>query len=210
MEMKEYMAKIASDPSYDEIWERCMNRHPQCAQWVYEGECDANPSYMKLNCAPLCKSCDLLDMSVRCPRDESLVDALLPGDLHRMFERIIEDDSLDLTILSRPSENDARPWVITIDDFVSQEECDRLIEMGAFEGYERSTDVGGLKFDGSIESIQSNDRTSHNAWCSNSCYNDPITVNVMNKISNLTGVSVENSEHLQLLRYQKGQFYKTQ
>ena len=165
---------------------------------------------MKLNCAPVCKTCELLDISTRCPWDDSLKDALLPGDLHRMFEKVSEDDSLNVTILSQPTENTSRPWVIIIDDFVKKEECERLIQMGAIEGYKRSEDVGRVNFDGTLSSIQSNGRTSYNAWCSNDCYSDPVTVKVMDRISNLTGVPVENSEHLQLLRYEKNQFYKTQ
>ena len=209
-EMKEYMTQIASDPSYTNVWDKCLNRHSSCAEWVHAGECDANPSYMKLNCSPLCQTCDLLDIETRCPWDDSLTDALLPGELHQMFETLSQEDSFHVTVLSRPTATESKPWVVIIDDFVSEEECERLIEMGAVQGYERSEDVGALKFDGTLDSVQSKDRTSFNAWCSNDCYSDPVTVKVMNRISNLTGVPVENSEHLQLLRYQKGQFYKTQ
>jgi len=214
-ETKEYMAKITSDPKYETVREECLNRHSQCALWVTHGECKANPSYMTLNCAPSCKSCEKIDIRTRCPKNDTLVDAFGPGDLNRMFERIAQDESLDVTVLSRPSEkteeesDDHHPWVITIDDFVSQTECDRLKILGAEEGYKRSTDVGKKKFDGTFESKESSGRTSYNAWCSNECYNDAVTVNVMGRIANTTGIPVENSEHLQLLRYQVGQFYNT-
>jgi prolyl 4-hydroxylase len=32
-------------------------------------------------------------------------------------------------------------WVITLDNFISDEEADRLIELGSEESYERSSDV---------------------------------------------------------------------
>ena len=218
------MSKINSDPKYEKVRRQCLNRHSQCAQWVSEGECKANPAYMTLNCAPSCKSCEQLDIDTRCPRDYTLVDVFKSGDLNKMFERIAQDESLNTTVLSRPleekdipqqHEDDDEyfayfPWVIIIDDFLSQTECDRLKVLGAEEGYKRSTDVGGKKFDGTFDHKESSGRTSYNAWCSNDCLDDPVTVNVMGRIANLTGVPVENSEHLQLLRYQEGQFYKTQ
>ena len=58
------------------------------------------------------------------------------------------------------------PWVITFDNFVSEEECDELIRLGYKSGYKRSQDVGGRKIDGTVESIKSKGRTSENAWCS--------------------------------------------
>ena len=47
------------------------------------------------------------------------------------------------------------PWVITIDNFIQDEECKRLIKMGAIEGYQRSEDVGKELFDGTYDSVQS-------------------------------------------------------
>ena len=99
--------------------------------------------------------------------------------------------------------------MITLDGFVSDEECQQLIHLGGAEGYERSTDVGAKKFDGTYEAKQSKTRTSENAWCTKDCYNDPSTQSVLKKIETLTGVPDENSEYLQLLRYQTGQFYRT-
>jgi len=100
------------------------------------------------------------------------------------------------------------PWVITIDNFVSEAECERLKYLGAIEGYKRSTDVGDVNFDGTTKSIESMRRTSYNAWCEHECADDPITQSVLSNIANLTGISDRNSEPLQLLRYEEGQFYK--
>jgi hypothetical protein len=41
-----------------------------------------------------------------------------------------------------------------------------MIELGFKQGYERSADVGGIKFDGTVERVVSRGRTSTNAWCS--------------------------------------------
>jgi prolyl 4-hydroxylase len=45
------------------------------------------------------------------------------------------------------------PWVVTLENVVSQEEADKLIQLGRDRGYERSTNVGKSKPDGTFESV---------------------------------------------------------
>jgi len=52
-------------------------------------------------------------------------------------------------------------------------------------------------------------RTSTNAWCVNKCEEDPMAQSVMQKIEHITSIPQVNSENLQLLRYEPGQFYQT-
>jgi prolyl 4-hydroxylase len=47
------------------------------------------------------------------------------------------------------------------------------------------------------------------AGCVDQCYDDPLAQQVMQRISNITGIDETNSENLQLLRYEKGQYYQT-
>ena len=75
-------------------------------------------------------------------------------------------------------------------------------------GYQRSTDVGKMKFDGTFSAKESKTRTSNNAWCTNECYEDSLVQAALHKIEELTGISDRNSEYLQLLKYEKGQFYR--
>ena len=35
----------------------CVDGHDKCAEWAMKGECDANPSYMKVTCAKSCGAC---------------------------------------------------------------------------------------------------------------------------------------------------------
>ena len=104
--------------------------------------------------------------------------------------------------------NESNGQVITIDDFITDEECDRLIELGGKQGYGRSTNVGKMKFDGTFEEKTSKTRTSHNAWCTEECYKDDLVQNVLERIAQLTGIPDQNSEYLQLLKYETGQFYR--
>lgn len=81
-----------------------------------------------------------------------------------MFGRLIDEpfvSEYDVQVLSRD------PWVVTIDGIITDEEMDRLIELGSIEGYQRSSDVGAKQPDGSYSSHVSEGRTSTNAWCQN-------------------------------------------
>lgn len=109
--------------------------------------------------------------------------ATAPGNKTVLTEderRKLEEAKMPLytvTVHSRPSDKPATevslandkslpPWVITFDNFVTDEECEALIQLGHKYEYKRSEDVGKVQFDGSHDSVQSEKRTSENAWCS--------------------------------------------
>jgi prolyl 4-hydroxylase len=220
------------------LQEHCRNTNELCAFWAAIGECEANIAFMKVKCAPACKSCHLIDIAKRCPVLPDAVPGLQPGDLNKMFERIVKtapgnrtltDDERQqliasgmteytVTVHSRPSdetvadisiETDKKlpPWVITFDNFLTEEECDAIVEHGYIEGYKRSEDVGKQTFDGSVESVKSKGRTSENAWCGSrdGCRNETVPMRVHDRIAAITGVPPENSEDFQILRYEIGQ-----
>ena len=135
-----------------------------------------------------------------------------PGDLNQMFERIIENkEDYKAMVLSRPSHPSVSdeadygigPWVITLEDFLSPEECQRLIAIGEAQGYAVS------KTFQEKEVTATQRRTSEGTWCRNECSKDPVARSVMDTIANLTGIPETNQERMQLLRYQVGQYYKT-
>ena len=170
---------------------------------------------MKLHCAPVCQSCMHVSYEYRCPFDRDGPRALNPGDLNSLFHRITSDEyyiqHFAPTILSSPETTAGGPWVVQFDNFIRPEECDSLISHGGSIGYASSVTVGTVvKFDGTREGNANNPaRTSTNAWCnSDPCKNDTHTRNVFDRIENVTGIPERNSEALQLLRYQEGQFYK--
>eukprot|EP00978_Attheya_sp_CCMP212_P015037 scaffold38670_cov50-Attheya_sp.AAC.3 len=208
-EMQEYMEQeVSIGPEFDNVREKCINRHPLCAYWAATDGCDDE----MLGCAPACKKC--LDLSVmhRCPRTPGEEPAYKPGDLHAMFKRIEAGDwdEFEPTIVMKPesSEVDDKPWVVTFDNFLTDEECDALIKAGYEEGYERSMDVGEMLFDGTFDDDINDDRTSENAWCDpETCEGDPLIVTVNERIANVTGIPYPNAEYLQLLRYELGQKY---
>lgn len=151
----------------------------------------------------------MLHVETRCPIDPNAVDALYPGDLNKLFEKVAFDPAFkqyEPVIVSQPPDG---PWMIMLENALSDEEADRLIELGGTVGYERSADVGQEKADGTFSKSVNNGRTSTNAWCIDDCYKDPVGIRVMERIENITGIPEANSENLQLLRYEKTQFYQT-
>lgn len=171
------------------------------------GECDANPAYMKLNCGPMCQSCDYLTIEGRCSMDDAGPDVWGPGDLDAQFEKLVREPYLskyEVQILSSPNINDG-PWVITMENVIDATEAEKLIELGAEEGYRRSLDAGKVLPDGTIEEVLSPNRTSTNAWCQNDCYKDAVVQDVTQRLSDIIQIPEGNSEYIQLLRYEVSQ-----
>jgi hypothetical protein len=162
LETRQYMA---FSPEAIELSEFCRNEEDFCAIWAHIGECSANPDYMKAHCAPVCRSCEFTTIEGRCPLDPNAKHSWLPGDLDTMFRRLTAEPYLtqyNVTTLSSPDDK-GRPWVITMDNIVSEVEAARLIELGSIEGYERSTDVGKIFKKGEYHKKVSSGRTSTNA-----------------------------------------------
>jgi len=195
---KKYMKEVVSGPEFDGVRSGCQVRNQLCSFWAAIGECEVNPSYMKMQCAPSCQTCEQLSFEKRCPFDKDAPTALNPGDLNKMFENIVANESNKekIKILSQPPSG---PWIVTLDDFLTPAECQRLIYLGGQRGYERSKDVGKEKFDGTYDSVESKSRTSSNAWCVEECYEDDATMNVLLRIQNLTGVYVVDTSTLVLM-----------
>ena len=215
--------EIAPDPKMNFLLEGCKNKHSSCAYWAVLGECENNPNYMKVNCAPVCHSCEQLSVETRCPYDpETMPSIWKPGDVNEFFTNLTTMDEYvqyEPIVLSRPeylpgdteetAEYKIGPWAVMLENFLTDEEADRLIELGAAEGYERSSDVGELKFDGTYENNVNSGRTSKNSWCQHECYNDTISQRVIQRITDLTNIPEVNSEYLQMLKYEVGEYYQT-
>ena len=225
-DMETYFQILRDDPDttdkMHELLDHCQNKDERCAMWMALGECEENPKFMKSNCAAVCQACHLLDFETRCPLDPDAPNAWGPGDLNTFFVNmttLAEFQQYKPNIVSRPdyvngdteetADYKIGPWVVTLDDFISDKEADRLIELGAVEGYERSGDVGEMNFDGTFDVDVNDDRTSTNAWCAEACYNDTLAQQVTRRIEEITNIPDENSERLQLLKYDVGQFYGT-
>lgn len=192
---------------------------------------------MKLKCAPSCQTCDMIDINKRCPPlPDDVEPGLRPGELNAMFERIVATapgnntdieipvgmTNYSVVIHSRPTPVDGEPiidekldleqppWLITFNNFLTDEECEIMINLGHKSEYERSKDVGSLQTDGSYDSIVSTSRTSENAWCSHQkkCRSQEVPARIHERIATVTGIKANHSEDFQILKYEPGQFYR--
>lgn len=210
-QVNQYMyEQVYVQDEFAAIREKCRNTDPLCTFWAMSGECTANPFYMNVQCSAACLRCDYLSFEMRCS-SYNLSEPLAwsqPGQLDQMFRRIVEDAQFQLyqpQILSQPPQG---PWVVVLDNFLTKQESQSLIEFGAQRGYERSQDVGEQKPDGTYDGKESVGRTSTNAWCVDECWDDSGTQLVHARMENLLQIPKQNYEYLQLLRYEKNQFYE--
>ena len=185
------------------------------------GQCPDGPAtFMENNCASACQMCHVLSYETRCPVDKEKMRQenvfQKPGDLNGMFERILSDAVIErdfgpVIAHSRPGGDPGNstiidgPYIITIDNFLTEEECTVLRNHGnnSGEGFVRSN-TGDGKYMSSSRDV----RTSSTNWCRDGCHEDSIVQGVHRRIEMLTGIPQENYECLQILRYSEGQYYR--
>lgn len=110
----------------------CLNRKSECINWAVSGECQENQLYMNKECAPACFSCEYLAIEQKCPVDlNARPDVWEAGDLNAMFEKLTTEpyaSTYSVKVLSSP-ETDG-PWVIQMDNVLTPEEANHMIELG--------------------------------------------------------------------------------
>lgn len=202
---------------FRKLKEVCSNNHELCALWSVKGECQKNPLFMNLTCAPMCHACKYLLQEVRCPLDPNEVNAWSPGDLNRMFERIVTDPifrkykpkvwlrpiTVPIKALQGVSvPNESAPWIVTLERLVSPKEVNHLLELFKKEDWQ----------DTPIKSQEVDDEpggTSVGHCVSQACLQDNTLQTLIRRLQELTNIASENFEHVQLLRYREGHFLPT-
>jgi hypothetical protein len=121
------------------------------------------------------------------------------------------------------NENQQPPWLIQIDHFLSDAECDHLIHLGNTLGYERSTgidlqqhqvptekDTVSTSPPHQLHNVISDERTSSTTWChpTGCSEKDDIIQSLYHRIQDMIQIPSSHYESLQLLQYQVGQYYK--
>jgi len=180
---------------------QCDNKHRLCEQWAAEGECKNNPNYMNYSCASACSTCRYLTSEWRCRIDPELPAFVHPHDVDRMFENMIVNFTK-----YKPVVMHRNPWVVVLDEFLTLEECEGVLAVGA-KNLKRSVDAGEMTTDGKFKKITTDKRTSENSWCLDDCYRSDTVQQVNRKMTEVTGIPQENFEYLQVLRYMPGQYY---
>lgn len=179
--------------------EKCNDKYPDCAErargpaasnFSDTTGCYTDPD-LREKCAWTCLACSV-KKEPRCKRDRSIGPAGSPGSVNRMFEQIAKEPTA--TVWS------SDPWVITLDNFLSERETQVLLEAGSKGGTGWARSQAG---DGVQEA-----RTSSTSWCRGPCLDNKDVQAVQQRVERITGVPIVNAEFMQLLEYKKGQFYK--
>ncbi|KAG8466433.1 hypothetical protein KFE25_002189 [Diacronema lutheri] len=167
----------------------CENKNADCEAWARVGECENNPGFMVRNCAPACGTCDTLLEPV-CDADGP--NAVGEGDIGETFRRAAALSQYGPRVLSMD------PWVLVFDAFLTPEEAAEVRRIGGHD-FQRS-----LAGDG-VTAV----RTSSTSWCNVPvCEREPLIKEVKRRALEVLRMPEGNSEHLQTLRYEPGQFYK--
>lgn len=109
-----------------------------------------------------------------------------------ILDRIQENYSSTLQVVN------TTPKVYIIDNFLSNNECEHLINI--------STQFSRAKVTGGKNTTFSKDRTGSNCWIKHD--KDAITDDISNRISNIIGVPLVNAEKFQMLHYNETQEYR--
>eukprot|EP00040_Diaphanoeca_grandis_P035441 m.222997 g.222997 ORF g.222997 m.222997 type:complete len:362 (-) comp33388_c3_seq1:117-1202(-) len=201
----------------------CVDGDENCKFWADSGECENNPSYMLQHCKLACGNCAgerAAEMKIvakaagaggdiknRCAREDADNIPILPrGGVTQVFTRIETDPDInkmfDVTIVSRD------PWIATLDNFVSQEESQEMLD-SLKEDFERSSSTGKKTDEGTFAKEFNSYRTSFNAWCNNyPCRGTNANKILQKRIADLTLTEVRHQEYFQVLDYSPGQYYK--
>ena len=167
---------------------------------------------MNKKCPAACQTCrDNIHIQPACLRDNyQSVMWDQPGQLNQMFQRVATDPQFQQyspTVLSSPETTEG-PWIITLDDFLTPDECHVLIQHGADQGYDESTTIGDINEDGTYDDEEvPTSRTSTNTWCDDASIDNPVIKGVIDRIEHLVQIPYSHAEFLQLLKYEPGQFY---
>ena len=184
----------------------CVDLDEQCFDWSLADQCIDNAEFMKKNC---CASCSP-DPDDPCSTDPSSRPDVYKGDFTRAFERIIRDyPQYNITVHSRD------PWLITLDNLLTDDECEGIKEaVGGKHGeyIKPSTTAKPVRQPNGqviLTDVPDQIRTSHNAWCQHrSCYDHPVHEAVIQRIMSIVDLPPNNAEHMQLLKYEPGAYYR--
>ena len=181
----------------------CVDRDPNCIAWAQKGQCYLNAEYMNATCCFACSP----DPEDRCSPDPSQRPDVAENDLSKVFERAVSNFSqYGPRILSRPPE----PWVVFFENLLTDEETDGIFEAvgGKNQEYLKPSTTAQV-VNGKLTDVPDSIRTSWNAWCQHSfCYNHPVHEKAITRIMDIVGLPHDHAEHMQLLKYGPGEYYR--
>ena len=185
----------------DHVKLHCKNKDPQCSYWAHDGECERNPEFMAERCPAACMDCES-SYSARCPFDLETPGIWKAGDLNAMFTHIANSPETAVynpTVISRPISNPSPkfykadgPWIVLLEEFLSEEETEAILEIVEDTEYESVTEENDL-YD--------------MLFCDDMCSESEIVTSVEERLASLTGVPAQHNEVFTFFKYGEGSFH---
>jgi len=121
------------------------------------------------------------------------------------FEDALEDKMYEANIEQETRDRDRfRKQVIVIDNFISEDECDKIIAFGERSSELRRSEIDTIQKDGTVYSGYSSTRSSSSLNISNY----PGLESIVEKVAGIMQLPVVNMEPAQFVKYEKGQQFK--
>ena len=99
--------------------------------------------------------------------------------------------------LATPSGRLNDSWIVLFENFTSPAEATAIIQAGERRGYKRDSRTSALA------------RNSSQTWCSRPCRTLPLVQRVLGRLEHVTGAGARHFETMQLVRYRRGEFFRT-
>lgn len=173
-------------PSNIERSHSCEGMLEKCA--TVKNQKSTSTTFMNQYCTAACESCRAQHhFNLTCPLEEPAT--YQAGDVGRVFTNITATTTTineTMQIIS----ND--PWLVVIDDFLSDAECDALVLCGTNAGLTRTSNYH-------------RSRRSSTALCE---IEDGVIADLYSRVEELVHVPHVNTEPIQIAKYNPGQFHR--
>ena len=180
--------------------EACTDIQTDCKIWASEGECKKNSAYMWVNCPKSCETCEYAAKRRAITSGEYSCenigdDSIKAGGIVARMEAMLNMKEYSPRLLSED------PPVMMLETFIDRDFAAEVLRVG---GHDFQRSLAGFD-DGHVPS-----RTSSTSWCNvPTCEDSAVMERFKERITSLLDCPMLNTEHLQVLRYEVGQFYKS-
>lgn len=205
MEIYLRTSKDTLDWESDVIKKHCRNKSDQCILDQYQSNmCEVTLTFAMNNCALACRYCHELPefLASRGKREWNAQPVITSGDLYEKMQSMKEKEGARLdereASQGRKDLRQDMPWVLIVDNFLTDKECDHLIKMSHKIGYkappEKNKERVRTKF--------------QKALCQDgSCDEDKDYKALVERIANFAEVPLGYLESAEFFKFFKGDAY---
>ena len=232
--MKDYGKWLMKQESTTKTMRKlCTNELNNCAYYATKGLCETKVIFMMENCPLACMMCDKKEqfdacVGMRHPFSEPIFvtdekkenmlnedeETKVTHSIHSFFETIKKNDHsspFEFEFLVEPNSNQD-PWILRLGNFLSNEECNSIIDLGHTLGWTNSTSNVSNEAPKKLKKQKELLESSNTAKCSdfmNACNSHSVLSSVIKKLSLLTQIPLKYFEPAELKLYPESNGYHT-